>query len=229
MYFALVKKDIRMNDLNLDRLLYLLDKKKFADSEWEKRGLNPSAVQLCELMESKFNDCLNSLIPLIENNASANKLKLELKKSLKSFDKSNFDTEEREFICDYFYEISRVIEIDFKNELNKWLYGSLLSSLFNLSSFIKGKEKIVEILSQRCTKCNANLETFILQKEEGIPDSDFFIVRCKSCREFNLMDNGSNIKQLRFGEYELEEQLSRNQYDLDGAKIRLKQLQFFRK
>ncbi|MBZ4036427.1 DUF4844 domain-containing protein [Flavobacterium sp. 17A] len=215
--------------INKERLNYLLEKKKFADSEWEKRGLNPSDNELCELMESKFNECLHSLILLIENNAFQSKLKLELKRSLKSFDKSIFDTEEREFICDYFDEIAKIIETDFKNELNKWLYGSLLNSFIKLSSFIKGKEKVVDILSQECTKCHASLETFILQKEEGIPDSDFFIVRCKSCREFNLIDIGSNIKQLRFGEYELEEQLSRNQYDLDGAKIRLKQLQFFRK
>jgi len=215
--------------INLKRLNYLLHKKKFASSEWESRGLNSSSDELCELMESKFNDCLRSLILLIENNSSENKLKLDLKRSLKTFDKSNFDTEEKEFICDYFHEISTALEIDFKNELNKWLYGLLLNSFFKLSKFIKSKEKFIEILSQNCTKCNANLETFILQKEEGIPDSDFFIVRCNSCREFNLIDKGPNIKQLRFGEYELEEQLSRSQYDLEGAKIRLKQLQFFRK
>nr|WP_294788335.1 DUF4844 domain-containing protein [uncultured Flavobacterium sp.] len=214
---------------NIERLNYLVDKNKFADSEWIKRGLNPSKSELCDLMESKFNDCLNSLILLVENNASQNKLKLDLKTSLKSFDKSNFDAEEREFICDYFYEIAKIIEIDFKNDLNKWLYGSLMNSFLKLSSLVKGKEIVVEILSQECTKCHASLETFILQKEEGIPDSDFFIVKCKSCKEFNLIDKGPNIKQLRFGEYELQEQLSRNQYDLDGAKIRLKQLQFFRK
>lgn len=215
--------------INLERLNYLLHKKKFASSEWEDRGLNPSSDELCELMEYKFNDCLGSLILLIENNSSKDKLKLELKKSLKTFDKSNFDTEEKEFICDYFHEISTALKIDFKNELNKWLYGSLLNSFLKLSKLLEGKEKVVEILSQDCTKCNASLETFILQKEDGIPDSDFLIVRCKSCSEFNLIDKGPNIKELRFGEYELEEQLSRNQYHLEGAKIRLKQLQFFRK
>ncbi|MHC0443402.1 DUF4844 domain-containing protein [Flavobacterium sp. 3-210] len=218
-----------MIDKKLERLKFLFDKRKFGDPEWERRGLNPSSSELCDHLENNFNLCLNSLIILVENNSSEKVLKKELNKGLNSFDKSNFDTEEKEFICDYFNEISKIIEVNFKNELNTWLYGSLLNFIFKVSDFIKGREKVVETLSQNCTKCDANLETFILQKEEGIPDSDFFIVRCKSCREFNLIDKGPNIKQLRFGEYELEEQLSRNQYDLDGARIRLKQLQFFRK
>lgn len=217
-----------MIDSKIERLKFLFDKRKFGDFEWEKRGLNPSNSELCEHLENNFNLCLSSLIILLEANSSGKILKKELNKGLQSFDKSNFDTEEKEFICDYFYEISKIIEVNIKNELNAWLYGSLLNFIFKISDFIKGKEKIVEILSQSCTKCNSNLETFILKKEDNIPN-DFFIVRCKSCREFNLINKGPNIKQLRFGEYELEEQLSRDQYDLEGAKIRLKQLQFFRK
>lgn len=54
-------------------------------------------------------------------------------------------------------------------------------------------------------------------------------MRCKSCREYNLIEKGSKIKRLRFGEYELTEQLAKKDYDLEGAKIRLKQIQFFRK
>lgn len=218
-----------MSNSRLERLQFLLDKEKFADSEWENRGLNPSGSDLCDYMEAKFNSCLSSLIGLIEINSSEKTLKKELSKGLNSFDKFNFDTEEKEFICDTFYEISKIIQVDFKNELNKWLYGSLLSYIFKVSNFFRGKEKITETLSQNCTKCESKLETFILSKEDSILDSDFLIVRCKSCREFNLLDNGPNVKQLRFGDYELVEQLPKSNYDLSGAKIRLKQLQFFRK
>jgi len=218
-----------MTNPKFSKLKYLLEKKKFADSEWEKRGLNPSSSELCEKMENKLNQCLNSLINLIEHNSSQNDLKKSLRQSLKTFDKSDFDTEEKEFICDYFYEISKSIEIDFKNDLNKWLYGSLLSTVLKFSEFIKGKEKVIETLSQNCTKCNSNLESFILEKDDEIPDSDFFIVKCKSCGEYNLIDKGPKIKRLKFGEYELTEQLSRKDYDLESAKIRLKQIQYFRK
>lgn len=218
-----------MSDKKIERLQFLLDKEKFADSEWENRGLNPSDSDLCEYMETKFNSCLSSIINLIKINSSKKLLKKELVKGLNSFDKFKFDTEEKEFTCDVFYEISEIINVDFKNELNKWLYGSLLNYLFKVSQFLKGKEKIIETLSQTCTKCESNLETFILSKEETILESDFLIIRCKSCREFNLLDSGSNVKELRFGNYELVEQLPKNNYALNEARIRLKQLQFFRK
>jgi hypothetical protein len=213
----------------IDQLKYLLEKNKFSYSEWEKRGLNPSASELCEYLENNLNSCLNSLIDKTENNASQKELKKTLSLNLRSLNKSNLDTEEKEFVCDYYNDFSKIVEVDFKSELNNWLYGTLLNLLIKITELIKGKEKIVETLVQNCTKCNSKLETFILEKNDGILDSGFFIVRCKSCREYNLIEKGYKIKRLRFGEYELTEQLAKKDYDLEGAKIRLKQIQFFRK
>jgi hypothetical protein len=65
-----------MSNSKLDRLQSLLDKKKFADSEWENRGLNPSDSDLCEFMEVKFNACLNSLITLLSANYSEKILRM---------------------------------------------------------------------------------------------------------------------------------------------------------
>lgn len=212
-----------------DKLKYLLEKNKFSDSEWEKRGLNPSASELCEYLENNLNSCLNSLIDKIENNTSQKELKKSLNINLRSLNKSNLDTEEKEFVCDYYNDISKIIEVDFKNELNNWLYGKLLNSLIKITELIKGKEKIIETLVQNCTKCISKLETFVLEKDEEIPDSVFYIVKCKSCGEYNLIDKGAKIKRLKFGEYELTEELAKKDYDFEGAKIRLKQIQFFRK
>lgn len=212
-----------------DKLKYLLQKKKFSDSEWEKRGLNPSSSELCEQLENNLNNCLNLLLVQFEENSTKKELKRTLNQSLGSLNKVELDTEEKEFVCDYYNEIAKIIEVEFKNELNKWLYGSILNSLIKISEFLKGKEKIVETLSQNCTNCHSKLETFVLEKDETIPESDFFIVKCKSCREYNLIDKGPKIKRLRFGEYELTEQLSRKNHDFDGAMIRLKQIQYFRK
>ena len=216
-----------MINLKLDRLKFLLDKKKFSDSEWEKRGLNQSSSELCEQLENKMNLCLKSLIILIENNASEKELKKDLRKSLRSFDRTNFDTEEKEFISDYFNQISKALEIDFKDDLNKWLYGNIVNTILKISEFIKGK--IIETISQDCTKCNAKLDTFILEKDNEIPASDFFIVKCISCGEYNLIDNILKAKRLKFGNYEFIEQLSRKDYNLDEALIRLKQIKYFRK
>jgi hypothetical protein len=192
-----------------DQLKYLLEKNKFSDSEWGKRGLNPSSSELCEYLENNLNSCLNSLMNCIENKALQKELKKNLSINLGSLNKSNLDTEEKEFICDYYNDISKIVEVDFKNELNNWLYGKLLNSLIKITELIKGKEKIIETLLQNCTKCTSKLETFILEKDEEIPDSSFFIVKCKSCGEYNLIDKGSKIKRLKFGEYELTEQLSK--------------------
>ncbi|GEL11538.1 protein of unknown function [Flavobacterium glycines] len=217
-----------MTTSKIDKLKYLLVKEKFADSEWDKRGLIPSNLELCEHLENNLNDCINSLLNQTEKE-TPKKIKRILIQNMKSLNKSELDTEEKEFVCDYYHEISKIVEVDFKNELNKWLYGSILNSFIKISEFIKGKEKIIEITSQNCTKCNSKLETFILEKDENIPDSDFLIVKCKSCAEFNLIVNGPKIKRLRFGEYDLTEQLSRKDFDLEEAKTRLKQIQYFRK
>lgn len=68
----------------IEELNYLLQKRKFADSEWLKRGLNPSSQDLCETLEKDFNKCLISLIDLIEKSSSKYQLKKQLQKSLKS-------------------------------------------------------------------------------------------------------------------------------------------------
>jgi type I site-specific restriction-modification system R (restriction) subunit len=86
----------------IDQLKYLLEKNKFSYSEWEKRGLNPSASELCEYLENNLNSCLNSLIDKTENNASQKELKKTLSLNLRSLNKSNLDTEEKEFVCDYY-------------------------------------------------------------------------------------------------------------------------------
>ena len=59
--------------------------------------------------------------------------------------------------------------------------------------------------------------------------SFYFIVKCKSCQEYNLINEIKNIRKINFGNYELVEQLSSKEFNLDEAKIRLKQIQFFRK
>ncbi|MBL3659062.1 DUF4844 domain-containing protein [Fulvivirga sp. 2943] len=52
-----------MNEI-LEKLSRFKKKDKFSDSELDKRGLNPSDVELCSKMEGLFNDCADSLILL---------------------------------------------------------------------------------------------------------------------------------------------------------------------
>ncbi len=213
----------------LDKLNAFRKLDKFSTSAWEKRGLNPSDSETCNRLQNLFNDCADNLIEATNSDFKSRQLKSILKSWLDSVNSSDYDTEEREFICDYFDQLSKIVSVDFKDNLNSWLFGKVLNTLFKVTSFFKGKDKIVETLSQDCTQCSSNLETFITRKEEGIPDYSWTIIQCNNCKEFNLLSTGPNVKELRFGNYKSIEQLPKTEYTEEQAKLRLEQIKFFRK
>lgn len=213
----------------LDKLNAFRKLDKFSTSAWEKRGLNPSDSEMCNILQNLFNDCADNLIEATNSDFKSRQLKSVLKSWLNSVNSSDYDTEEREFICDYFDQLSIIVSVDFKDNLNSWLYGKVLNTLFKVTSFFKGQDKISETLSQDCTKCGSKLETFIIRKEEGIPDYNWTIIQCNNCNEFNLLSTGPNIKELRLGNYKSIEQLPKTEYTKEQANVRLEQIKFFRK
>lgn len=215
--------------ITLDKLEAFKNRNKFSYSAWEERGLNPSANEISDKLEILFNKCTDELINAINLSLKTKQLKLILKQNLESLYSSDFDTEEREFICNYFDQLSKIVSVEFKDNLNSWLYGNLLNIIFKVSSFFKGKVKDKEILTQDCTKCGSKLETFITKKEDGIPDYSWKIIQCDNCKEFNLLSTGPNIKELRFGNYKLIEQLPKTEFNEEEAVIRLNQIKVFRK
>ena len=156
---------------------------KFSNSAWNKRGLNPSDNDICERLERLFNKSADSLIEAINSDFSTRQLKNVLENNLKNFKRSDYDTEECEFICDYFFQLSEIVSVDFKDNLNGWLYGRILSTLLRITAFIKRDDRIIETLSQNCTKCHTELKTYIIKKEEGIPDYSWEIIQCINCNE----------------------------------------------
>lgn len=213
----------------IEELIQFRDKEKFADSEWTKRGLNPSDSELCFKMEILLNNCVGSLITSTMGNNNQKIFKKLIKKGLKRFNKLDYDTEEREFICDYFFELSQIIDVDIRIELNNWLYGFALGSIIRMISALRKPYKTIETLSQDCTGCSSPLETFIFEREANISDSNYDIVRCKTCEEFNLIDRGCGIKRFKIGNYDTIEELSKDEYNDKQAKIRLEQIKYFRK
>lgn len=213
----------------LDKLNAFRKLDKFSTSAWEERGLNPSDSEMCNRLQSLFNDCADNLIEATNSDFKPRQLKSILKSWLDSVNSSDYDTEEREFICDYFDQLSKIVSVDFKDNLNSWLYGKVLNTLFKVTSFFKGQDKIIETLSQDCTQCGSKLETFITRKEEGIPDYSWTIIQCNNCNEFNLLSTGPNIKEYRFGNYKSIEQLPKTEYTEEQAKARLEQIKYFRK
>ncbi|GAA3920433.1 DUF4844 domain-containing protein [Chitinophaga oryziterrae] len=213
----------------INRLSALRQKDKFSAPEWEKRGLSPSGAECCLQLDMQFNDTLDALITAVENNASSRQLKSLLSQHLSAFDKSEYDTEEREFIADTFHKLSTIVDVDIKYALNSWMYGIVLGTLIKISTLFKRPRKVIETLSQECSNCKTALDTFILERGNEIPDLCWDIIQCDSCNEFNLLNKGPHIRQLRFGNYRWVEQLSKDEFNEEQAIVRLEQIKYFRK
>jgi len=230
MYIAIyISISMGENHSMQEKLLAFRNLNKFSDSAWEKRGLNPSDADMCSFMENSFNECADDLIEAAKLNFKSGQFKNILQKGLSCFNAFNYDTEEREFICDYFVQLSVIVAVDFNENLNKWLYGRILNTLYKVHSFFKGRDKFVETLTQYCTSCGSALETFILRKEDGIPDYNWTVIKCNACNEYNLLSVGPNVKELKFGNYTSIEDISKSDFTEEQANTRLEQIKFFRK
>jgi hypothetical protein len=212
----------------IDKLVEFKQKEKFSTNAWNDRGLNPSSDELCEKLTQLFNLTADNLINDINASPSSRQLKATLKQELSKFKKLNYDTEEKEFICDLFQELAIITNVDFKDELNKWLYGSVLTTLLKIKNVLI-PDKIVETIKQPCTNCGTQLETNVMQKEIGIPEYGWYLVKCKNCQELNLISCGTDIKEIKFGNYDYVEGLEKTEYTYEQALVRLEQIKFFRK
>lgn len=210
------------------KLTEFIRRGKFSTQAWDERGLNPSSDELCQYLTSFFNASADKLIEKVKAHSSARQLKSVLKSQLSSLDKSQYDTEEKEFICELFHELATIVEVDFNANLNTWLYGSLLTTLMKIQKIIR-PEKIIETLRQPCTKCGTQLETHIMRKQEGIQETDWLVGKCNNCGELNLIIRKPNIKETRFGNYQWVDTLQMDEYNYEQALTRLEQIKYFRK
>src|SRR5688572_13655802 len=96
---------------------------KFSDQAWNYRGLNPSSSEISSTLTRVFNLSADELIDAVQHKASEKQLKSILKSQLSKFNKHDYDTDEKEFICDLFFELAQIVNIDFKDNLSSWLYG----------------------------------------------------------------------------------------------------------
>ena len=132
-----------LNELNAFR-----QRDKFSISAWKDRGLNPSSSEMCAQLNTLFNDCADGLIKAVNQKMPAKQFKKILKTGLLTFNSSEYDTEERELICDYLSELAKIVQVDIKDDLNTWLYGKALNILIKMVSLFKRPHKVIETLSQ---------------------------------------------------------------------------------
>lgn len=101
----------------------------FNESYYDVFVMIPNNDDICHTIKSLLDACIEETIAAVQNGANKNQIKGIIKKGLRRFNKMQYDTEEREFICHCFSIISGIVEINFSRELNEWLYGKLLSFL----------------------------------------------------------------------------------------------------
>ncbi|OIV42073.1 DUF4844 domain-containing protein [Flavobacterium johnsoniae] len=192
--------------------------------------MNPSEKSLCIELENSFNDLLTNLISANSTKKSDKEIEKIFERYFKEIKSEELDTEEMEFVADYFDEIGKILNIQSINKkLNLWTYG--IEDYDHEEAVKKASEKILaeerkryEILFIECQKCKTQLETFILERDNDIPSFEFDIIKCVKCSELNIFDKGCGIKRYRFLNYELIEELPKDQYDLPKALQRLEQL-----
>ncbi len=211
----------------LDQLTRFQEQDLFDAAAWQARGLNPSADDQSRELTSFFHDCAAALAEAVKAGRSGRQLKAILTAALAQLDKARYDTEEREFIADLFGELAAIVGADLRGPVSRWLYGPVLSVLLAVGRLFR-PERVIETFSQSCTQCGTPLETQILRKRSDIPDAQWMIVRCKQCRELNLLSPGPGVAQLRFGYYEWVESLSKEEYTQEQALVRLEQIRHFR-
>lgn len=212
----------------VDRLTAFRQRDKFSEEAWNNRGLYPPASELSATLTDLFNRCADTLIDAVRNNASENQLKTILQSQLSSFNPQDYDTEEREFICELFFELSQILNIDFADNAMEWLYGSDIANSMKEYATIN-PPTVVETLHQTCLSCGTALDTFIMRKEEGIPDFSWNIIQCKNCKDYSLVSFGPNVKEVRHDSYIFVEQLPKEEFTKEQAETKLEQVRQRRK
>jgi hypothetical protein len=205
-----------------------ISREKFSNEAWNERGLNPSEPEMSSFLGSFFNDCATKLIGMIGSGTQKKLLKLFLKSSLRSLNRWDYDTEEKEFICDLFMELAHITGVDIRRLLNRWLYGYVLVFLMELVKWFR-PEKVLERHKDNCSHCNAEMEVLVLKKGERITPRTWMIVQCGACNGYDLQSDQENSRLTRYVNCRLVEYLPKDEYSHEQALIRLEQVRYFRK
>lgn len=213
-----------MADQNrIDQLTAFRQRDKFSNEAWNNRGLYPPASEISATFSDLFNNCADKLIDAVRNDDSDKQLEALLQSQLSTFRPEDYDTEEREFICELFFELSQLLNIEFGDKLMQWLYGEELADLIKEKA-VMNPPTALDIIRQTCLACGTALDAFIMQKEEGIPDFSWNIIQCNNCKDYTLVSYGPNVKMVQHDNYITVEQLPKEEFTFEQAKARLEQV-----
>jgi len=120
------------NSETVAELQRFIETQKFSADAWKRRMLNPSDTAMCQRMEALLNDMARKVLALVQADAKPSMVASAIASALRSTSTMEFDTEEREFICDEISRMAKIANVKVGNTLNRWLYGAFLGTLINL-------------------------------------------------------------------------------------------------
>ena len=208
----------------IEKLTNLRARKKFTDSDWEKRGLNPSDSEKVNEMIRLTDMCLDELLAMIKSNPTEKQVREVLINGLDRFKTSYYDTEEKEFIGEEFYKIGLIVGLDISDFFNEWMYGAVLSAIMKLN---KKKEVIVDTNSVACSKCKSILNVKITETKTNA-HSYWVIGQCNQCGEYNLLSTGENAGRMKFENFALIKTLKTSENSEEQARNKLEDIKYSR-
>ncbi|MBK6834668.1 MAG: DUF4844 domain-containing protein [Bacteroidetes bacterium] len=118
-----------MNEDVIKLLMEFIAKDKFADTIWNSRGLIPSDKSVSDKLQNFFNEVANKLVDALNSGNNPEQLTGILKSNLLSLNSIDYDTEEREFICEYIVQLSQITNSTVNEIVIEWMYGPEIAKL----------------------------------------------------------------------------------------------------
>jgi hypothetical protein len=206
-----------MNKNSIEQLQNFISSDKFAEDIWKSRGLNPLDKKVSVTLQDFLNRLATNLMNGINAGYDPERMKTIFKNGLLGLDNGDFDTEEREFVCEYIFQLSEIVDVAVKDLLVEWMYGSETANLASNNHHLSSSE----IVSQTCSNCGELLKTKIDGRQADVPDFAYHIVRCNKCKAYNLLDLGAGILGYELLNMIPVELLRKNQYSKEQAIQRL--------
>jgi hypothetical protein len=112
------------------------DEPKFTCAELEFSMLNPSPDSVTLHAKDALRACADDLINVLQSGMEVGLIKNTIRNHLSSVNKTELDTEDREYVAYYFHRIGKISGVNVSFCVNQWLYGFPIAVL--LMIFKKG-------------------------------------------------------------------------------------------
>jgi hypothetical protein len=222
------KKNNAFMDTLITRLREFQLRDKFTKAELTKFELSSFDSTKRDKIDQVISECVERLVEEVSKKRSKKKKKLILRRYFKKFQRKDYTPEERDLVYENYLELAKIVKVDMKNQLDRWILGLELYIAFK-TMMAYAKRNIKETITYNCKNCEEEFYIHITKRSSDIPDVTYDIVQCSECREYNLIDKGAGIESFRFGKCDWVEQLEKSRFSEEQAIARFEQVKLFRK